>query len=179
MSLIGVIAFFTQDIVFLGDVFEERITGQQNITRTLHVIVPEIRSITQSAAGDYPVALATESALTFYSDIDKDGAIEKVRYFLENTTFKKGTLKPTGVPLEYNPANEIVKTEIENVIDDEIFLYYNNGYTGVEGPMPFPVKLIDIRIIGVKLTTNDPRTIEVGPVTFKTQAIIRNLRDNF
>ena len=68
----------------------------------MKTMVSEIRTASTANTGAYTIGLATDSALTFYSDTDNDGLKEKVRYFITGTTLQKGLTKPTGSPLSYN-----------------------------------------------------------------------------
>jgi len=48
----------------------------------IEIMVKEIREARVSDSGSYPIELAGEKEFIFYSDIDKDGDTERVRYFL-------------------------------------------------------------------------------------------------
>jgi len=51
----------------------------------IEVMVKEIREARQGDDGSYPIALAADKEFIFFSDIDKDGETERVRYFLGST----------------------------------------------------------------------------------------------
>ncbi|MFH1509809.1 MAG: type II secretion system protein [Candidatus Nealsonbacteria bacterium] len=62
-------------------------TWQQSISidearRGIEVMVKEIREARYGDNGAYPIEKADNKELIFYSDIDKDGSTERVRYFL-------------------------------------------------------------------------------------------------
>jgi len=62
-------------------------TQQQSIAinearRGIETMVKEIREARPGDDGSYPIEKAGDKEFIFYSDIDKDGEIEKVRYFL-------------------------------------------------------------------------------------------------
>lgn len=53
--------------------------------RGIETMVKEIREAKQGDDGSYPIEFAGDNEFIFYSDIDKDGETERVRYFLGNT----------------------------------------------------------------------------------------------
>ncbi len=62
-------------------------TWQQSIAidetrRGIETMVKEIREAREGEDGSYPIELAGDKELVFYSDIDEDGKVERVRYFL-------------------------------------------------------------------------------------------------
>jgi type II secretory pathway pseudopilin PulG len=58
--------------------------------RGIETMVKEIRMAKEGEDGSYPIELAGDKECIFYSDIDKDGRVERVRYFLAQTN--SGTL---------------------------------------------------------------------------------------
>lgn len=65
-------------------------TWQQSIAieearRGIEMMVKEIREARTGDDGSYPIEKADDKEFIFYSDIDKDGAVERVRYFLGTT----------------------------------------------------------------------------------------------
>jgi type II secretory pathway pseudopilin PulG len=68
-------------------------TWQQSIAidearRGIETMVKEIRMAREGEDGSYPIELAGDKEFIFYSDIDGDGRVEKVRYFLAQTNSK-------------------------------------------------------------------------------------------
>jgi len=59
--------------------------------RGISTMVREIREISQGDDGSYPIEEADDNEIIFYSDIDKDGQVERVRYFLGGTEIKSKT----------------------------------------------------------------------------------------
>lgn len=65
-------------------------TFQQSVAidearKGVEVMIQEIREARPGDDGSYPIVLAQDKEFIFYSDIDKDGATERVRYFLGDT----------------------------------------------------------------------------------------------
>lgn len=50
--------------------------------RGIDAMVKEIRSAQTSESGAYPIERADDKQLIFYSDVDNDGLVERVRYYL-------------------------------------------------------------------------------------------------
>lgn len=48
----------------------------------IEIMVKEIREAREGSDGSYPIEKAEDKEFIFYSDIDKDGEVERVRYFL-------------------------------------------------------------------------------------------------
>ena len=98
----------------------------------ISTMIKEIREAGYGDDGSAPFALADDFEIIFFSDVDKDVATERIRYFVDGTDFKKGTTEATGDPLEYLDENEIITTLSEYVrnSDTNVFTYYNGDYPG-------------------------------------------------
>jgi hypothetical protein len=89
----------------------------------------ELRMMQNSNIGNYPIELATSTKIVFYSDIDNDGLVERISYFIEGTELKKSIIVPSGNPLNYNLSTEKILTIVKNlIIPQEIFYYYDSNY---------------------------------------------------
>lgn len=172
------IALFSQDVFKFGSFFSESLKTQQEVQQTFQSLVVEIRSMGPSSIGSYSIAEATTSTLVFYSDIDRDGLFERVKYFLVGGTLKKGVVKPAGNPLTYNLTGEAVSEAIHGVVatSSGIFSYYDASYTGSEPAMNFPVNISDIRLIKAEISAKGGAKSPVEK--FSILATPRNLRNN-
>lgn len=177
-TVASVVALFSQDIFKFGRFFSESLKTQQEIQQTFQSLVVEIRSMGPSSVGSYSIAEAATSTLVFYSDIDRDGLFERVKYFLDGGTLKKGVVKPTGNPLVYNLTGESVSEAIHGVVaaSSGIFSYYDAGYTGSEPAMGFPVNISDIRLIKAEISAKGGAKSPVEK--FSILATPRNLRND-
>lgn len=149
-------------------------TGRQ----AMKVMTAEIRTASTASTGAYTIALANSTTFTFYSDIDDDGLKEKVRYFLNGTSLEKGVIKPTGNPLTYNSANEVITTLALYVRNTSIFNYYDKNYDGTTAPLTLPVNPSSIRLIKITINVDKDLSRPPGESIFSTQISIRNLKDN-
>ena len=170
---------FQKDIFSLNDFLSNDLTIQQESRKTFKQISEEIRSISPSSAGTYPILEATSTSFIFYSDINNDGLKEQIHYFLDKNTLKKGIIVPSGNPLVYNSANKIIKKVIQNVvIGDPIFEYYDASYDGTTPALSAPVNIISIRLIKINITADKDPNRPSSPFTMTTQISMRNLKDN-
>jgi len=155
-------------------------TWQQSIAisearKGVETMVKEIREARPGDDGSYIIEKAEDFQFIFYSDIDKDLAVERVRYFIEGTDFKKGVIDPTGWPIQYPLENEEIFTLSQYVRNQPpIFKYF--GGDGIE--LSPPARLKDTKLMEVYLI------IDVNPVrtpqafTLKSSVQIRNLKTN-
>lgn len=181
LSLIGVAIWtFQKDVFSLNNVISSTITAQEDVRRVFKTITAEIRSASSSNIGAYPIDSATLTSFVFYSDIDGDRIKERIRYFLNGTILKKGVLKPTGNPLVYNPAAEIIREVVYDVANGAtpIFSYYDTNYDGFTPPLTSPIDVLAIRLIKITVIVDHDSSKPPSPVIFTTQASIRNLKDN-
>ncbi len=188
LELVITIAIFSLLIIAVGtfatDVFKSNremstsLIQVQDTKRTVSGLVNELRTVAISSVGSYPLAEAQATSLTFYSNIDSDSLVERLRYFLSGTTLKRGVLKPSGSPLAYNPANERVNDAVAYVRNPDIFSYFDQNYRGTGNPLTFPVNISSVRLVQIKLEVD--RYLNLPPAAFilTTKANLRNLKDN-
>lgn len=181
-SIISVIALmvamFGIDIFDFGIFLSDNITSQQEIQLTLKNMVSEIRAMSQSVNGAYPIELAAENNLIFYSDIDSDGNAERVRYFIEDGILKKGVMKPSGNPLSYSLADEDISDQVHDIYGPagNIFSYYDTSYAGDESQLAFPVSIPAVRMIGIHITS-DPNPLDISSrIDFMYYVKMRNIQ---
>lgn len=186
MAILGGIMFmvsmFGLDIfnfqIFLSDAF----TMQQEIGLTLTSMGVEVRAMGPSANGSYSIEAASDTSLTFYSDVDGDNAFDRVRYFVAGNVFRRGIIKPVGNPATYPLANETFKDLVNNVVlpptaSQSLFVYYDQNYTGTQAKLPLPIDVNRIRIIKATITADrTPQDIK-SRVDYSSTMLIRNLRN--
>jgi len=144
-------------------------------------LVKEIREASPAENGSYPIETADDQNLIFYSDIDADELVEKIRYFLDGTDLKKSIIEPTGFPPEYSGVEQI--TTISQYIRNDtipLFYYYNRDYpTDTENnPLTTPAAVNEIKLIRIFLEVNvDPGQAPEHFILISNSQI-RNLKDN-
>lgn len=188
--LTGSIVTLQRNIFMNSKVLQSSMIAQHQVRKTLEGFSSEVRSATMSAGGAYAIESAGTSSIVFFSNIDIDASIERVRYFYATssntgstyTVLKKGVTKPVGTL--YNPANEQISTvmlDVKNGTSTPIFTYFDSSYNGTASstaPLVQPVSIPSIRLIKIFVAV-DPNAAR-SPVyqTYSTQVSVRNLKDN-
>src|ERR1700754_5186529 len=79
------VAYFGNDLVKSNIRVNTTLLTQQEMQQAIQLMIPEIVSVSQSNSGNYPIEAAATTSLTLYSDIDRDGKFDRVRYYLEGS----------------------------------------------------------------------------------------------
>src|SRR3989344_1717859 len=187
--VIAIAIFTTATLIIAGYIVQgyrvnrfamEQADALEHARRAIDSMAKEIREADISDLGSFPIASATNQSFSFYSNLDGDSAVEKIRYFLEGTDFKKGIIEPGGNPLAYNPAGEqitIISRYVRNGADP-IFNYYDGNYPSSTAPLAAPANPNQVKLIQLSLRVNiDPSTAP-NDLTLNTFVQIRNLKDN-
>ena len=177
-----VIGMFGLDVFDFQIFLDDALIMQQEIGLTLTDMGTEVRAMGPSANGSYPIEVASDTSLIFYSDIDGDGAFERVRYFISGNTLQRGVIEPAGNPATYPLASETVREVVTNVILPPIavqplFIYYDQGYTGSQPPLSLPININRIRLIKTTVTADRTPLDIKGRVDYFATMLIRNLRN--
>jgi len=156
---------------------DEQETAVNTTKKILNNMVSEIREAAHSDNGDYMLDVVEPQEFSFYSDIDSDLYKEKIRYFIDGHTLKKGTIEATSSPLEYPSANEIITTEAEyiNNRDEAAFTYYDTDYAEVASST---ADKNAIRLIHIFFKVNVTPEIMPADYLMDMDVQIRNLKDN-
>lgn len=180
VAMVGVIGLFARNAFYYNSVFSGGLTAYDDARHVLQPMSSEIRSMSPSSLGSYPIEVAADNSFIFFTDINDDGLKERVRYFVQGTTLKKGVITPSGSPLQYNTANEVISELVHNLRNGTtpVFTYYDTNYNGTTSALTQPVDISYIRLIKVNMIVDvDPNRSPV-PVTVTTQISVRNLKDN-
>jgi len=176
--IFGALTLFSRNIWVYSSFVGTGLSDVNNGRSALKTMIAEIRTASTADTGSYVINLATPDAFTFYSDIDSDGLKERIRYFLSGSNLKKGVTKPTGSPLYYNSANEIISTLIPNITNTTIFEYYDKNYDGTTAALTTPINIPLVRLIKITISIDKDPNRAPDTTTFSTQISIRNLKDN-
>jgi prepilin-type N-terminal cleavage/methylation domain-containing protein len=156
------------------------VLSQEAINQIITPLMIELRSMQPSNTGSFPIESASTSSLIFYSDTNKDGMVERLRYFLQGNILKRGIVVPSGNPVTYNLANEKINNFLSNLTPDTngIFAYYAdatdiNGVALASPPTTSAVKVVKLIFIVDQNPGQAP-----GPLRFNTSISPRNLRSN-
>ncbi len=145
-------------------------------------IVDELRNAQSSSTGAYSLATAGSQTLTFYTNLDSDSAVERVRYFSQNGKLYKGILKPEGSPLVYNPANEKVYAAQNDLANgaNPVFYYYDGDFDGTSDDyLVQPVNVTQAKMVKVKLDIYNKAGVKnVNTFSVTASGVVRNLKTN-
>lgn len=178
--ILGAIGLFARDTFYYNNIFSNSLISYDEAKKILQPVASEIRSASQSSLGAYSVESAGDNSFVFFTDTNSDGLKERIRYFLSGTTLKRGVIYPTGSPLQYVSASEIITDVITNLTNGStpIFTYYDTDYNGNTSPLSQPVSIPSVRLVKITLTIDvDPNRPPL-PMVVTTQVNIRNLKDN-
>lgn len=175
---LAVVTFFAIDLSNFGINLGDRLENERELELTLRTMTSELRSMGPGGNGAYPIAQASSSSFTFFSDIDADGAFEQVRYFSNGTTLQKGVTEPTSTtPVTYPPSDEIIRDVVHNITNaNSIFTYYPEGYAPETGSLAVPINVALIRMLKITGTTDRDQTRPPAPSTLSIMVTIRNIR---
>ena len=141
-------AFKSTNIVF------NQLDAQRQGRKVLQDFVAEMRSASYSSIGAFPVEEASSTEVIFYSNIDNDSYIERVRYSLSGRELIKGITEPTSSPLTYNTAFEATSTVVDilNNGTSSLFYYYDGDFAVTSTPpLSYPIDLAKVRVVSMNL----------------------------
>jgi len=180
--LIGSVVVILSDTFKNNTIISKQLERQTDGRKVLEQVVDDVRRAEQSSIGSYSVEYAGNNELRFYANLDSDGYIEKVRYFIDGLEFKKGIIKPSGNPLMYVTSTERIVTLARNVTNLArsiyVFSYYDQNYTGSETAMTQPVTASNVRMIKIFLEMEDNPDKTPIALSVQSMAEIRNLKGN-
>lgn len=179
--IIGAVGAFQSNIFSLNRVIQVGINNQYEAKKIIRPFANEVRGAVTSDTGSYALEETGTSTFIFYSNIDDDAKIERIRYFLDGNVFKKGITKSEGNPLNYNQDNEQIIQVVHNVLSTDIFEYYDSTYDGTASSsvLTFPIHTSDVRLVRIRLEIDNDPNKEPAPMIAETKISIRNLKDNY
>ncbi|MDO8509761.1 MAG: prepilin-type N-terminal cleavage/methylation domain-containing protein [bacterium] len=163
------------------DIVWEQLSTQNEGRKIVQDFTNELRRATASSIGAYPLEIAESQQIVFYSNIDTDSWRERIRYYISDKTLKKGVTKPTGNPLTYNPASEVLTDVVQDVANgiSSLFYYYDQSYTGASSTaMASPVNITNVRMVGISLSLEEKPNVAPAPFNIEAKVEIRNLKSN-
>ncbi len=190
MGLVAIVVFMIGAIgnqfSVIGNFVNQKLQNRMDVERVYQTMTREVRSAGASGLGGYAVESATPTSFAFYSDIDSDGVMDHVRYFLSTSTaatstINKGVIKPTGSPLVYASSSEIINPVIQNSISTStIFKYYDANYTGSTStnPLGYPISISSIRVVRIETWVDVNPGQTPLPTYFTGTVEIRSLKNN-
>lgn len=133
----------------------------------------------------YPIQSGDGFDLQVYLDDDNDEIVERVHYFLDGQTLKKGIRKPSAgcvfAPGDDAASIKTVANYVMNENTQPIFSYYNSNYPGdnVNNPLnTAPLAIDQVKLIKIHLWINIKPLTAPDNVNFETFIGLRNLNEN-
>jgi prepilin-type N-terminal cleavage/methylation domain-containing protein len=145
-------------------------------------LVTELRNACMGVDGSYSVGTASDQAITFYSDNDNDGSVEKIRYYIQNQKLFKGTTEPQGSV--YNPAQEKNVAVLDDLangnLGQPIFYYFDGTHDGTtDNHLTQPINVTQVKFVKVNLIVyKKGGFVNTSTYTVTAGAAIRNLKTN-
>lgn len=175
------VSVFQRDVFSLNFMLQGSLNAQIDARHVVKVMINELRRAEPSALGAYPIAAASSTAITFYSDVNGDGTTERVRYFVSGNSVRRGIVVPTGNPLAYNDASETLTTIVSGFVSSStlpLFQYYPSTYTGTTTPLTSPVNIPSVRLVKVTVIIDKDLNKSPTKIIVTSQVNLRNLKDN-
>ncbi len=146
--------------------------------RGTELMVRDLREMTFSDSGTFPLVLMQNNKVGFYSDIDRDNSVEYVEYSLASTTLYKKIFNATGSPPVYSTStpeststiSEYVQNQLQNI---PIFVYYDENGLPATGTST----VTDIRYVQVSVIVNIDPIRDPGQYMLRSSASLRNLKN--
>jgi hypothetical protein len=146
------------------------VKANQGVSSVINVL----RRIGDGDDGSYPILNANSFDLKVFADIDKDGVVEKVHYYLSGTNLMVGVSNPSGFPLTYpgtDSSSSVLISEVVNSGSQPIFFYYDGTNNSISAPV---ANLINVKMIEVNLFVDRKE----GDLNIESYASLRNLSEN-
>lgn len=147
--------------------------------RGVETMAKEIREARAGQSGAYVIEKAEDFEFIFYSDVDRDSNIEKVRYFIDGTNFEKGVTEPTALdgfsdlPVRYLSQNEttfVLSKYVRN--SPPIFRYFDEN----NQELPSPARRKDAQLMRLTLVINVNPNRPPQDFILESEVRVRNLR---
>ncbi len=153
-------------------------------SRATNAIIVELRGIRQADNGAYPIKSGDGFDLQVYEDIDNDGVVERLHYYLDapHDQLKVGITNPNTAttPISY-PANDqetrVLTNYVVNESNQPVFRYYNKNYPGdtANNPLPTPVSPGNVQLIRIHLLVNIDPVHAPNNINIESFVDLRNL----
>lgn len=174
IALSGAIQYFYQKNAFLLEQTVALDSARKGILDTVH----SIRQASYGSDGAYPISSVGTSTITFYSDLDNDGIVERVRYYLSDKTLYRGVAEASGSPPSYSGQTETRNTVAAYVSNGEttpLFTFFDANGIQLSTTSTNIAQIASVSIrLDVDLNPNRAPNI----FTLIESATLRNLRTN-
>ncbi len=158
-------------------VFESAVSVD-SARRGLTTALQNLREASYSDDGAYPITAAATSTVTFYSDVDSDGGMERVRIFIQDNVLYRVVTNSAGNPPSYAGqagATTTIVANVRNGTTTPLFRYFNSSGVALATTSP-DISQVSSVTATLMIDLNPNRAPNV--LTLTGSATLRNLRDN-
>ncbi len=148
-------------------------SARRGVATTLH----NLREASYADDGNYPIAAAATSSIIFYSDVDADGGIERVRIYVWNGSLYRTVTNASGNPPSYSgqtPATTTIATYVRNSSSTPLFTYYDSNGAQLATTSP---DISEIASVATTLMVDLNPNRAPNVLTLTGSATLRNLKD--
>ncbi len=150
-----------------------------DMRRALELAVSNIKEAGFSDAGAYPVVSMSENEFVFYSDIDNDSKVEKVRFFVDGDVFKQGIIDSSGLPPTYDASTEVIKPIAWHIRNTSrgvpVFNFFNKQMQKITNMS----KILDLRMVSLRLLIDTDTSRPPSYYDFYSSATLRNITNAY
>jgi type II secretory pathway pseudopilin PulG len=154
----------------------EQAQAVDSARRGIEFSVRDLREATYGDDGSYPVQLASSNTITFFSDIDGDASVEKVRYYLSGTTLYRGVTESAGAPLTYVGAPEKTYIIADHVRNSNFGLPAFTFIDTAGNILAEPINVAEVAFVTMSVVVNINPNRAPEEFTLSGSAMLRNLR---
>ncbi|NTV22736.1 MAG: hypothetical protein HGB03_04250 [Candidatus Yonathbacteria bacterium] len=175
--LIGLISFVLS--LYRTNIYAvEQSFAINSARRGIERMVRDMREATYSDEGAFPIIFASPYEFYFYSDVDRDDNVERVRFYIENGLLKRAQTKAVGIPPTY-PGNadttSLVSDHVRNVVNTiPMFRYYDTAGNEVSNLS----HVTDIAFVVVHMIVDINPYRLPNDFVLQSSASLRNLSEN-
>lgn len=145
-------------------------------------IARELRTARAGDNGSFLLEAGANDSITFYSDVDFDGAVEKVQYTRTGTSMTRAVTEPSGYPVTYVDANKKTKTISTNIRNGttSVFSYYNGNWPTVTtgNPIATPINLLNVKMVKIYIRSNTEANHSAADYIGESFATLRMAKTN-
>ncbi len=169
----------------LGNVQERTFLSFGNVEKARYAVRQISRELRTARSGDngaFLLANASGDSISFYSDIDFDGATEYVTYSRVGTTLTKQVTRRFGYPYTYPPAQAVTTTIATTVRNGSVpvFTYFDENWPTdtTNNPLTTPANVSRVKMVRVYLRMNESTTNPSADYILDTMVNLRMVKTN-
>lgn len=170
-TLMSVIVSFYRNNAY---VFEAAV-AVDSARKGIGFAVQDLREATYGDDGSYPIESAATSSVTFYSDVDADGGVERVRIYIYDEVLYRVVTNATNSPPTYSGqtgATTTIVSYVRNGTTTPLFTYVDSEGTALPQQ---GTDVSEIAAVTVTLMVDVNPTRAPSVLTFSNTATLRNL----